>query len=59
VQAGVGQFHLQFRARDVRDVDVRCPVEEMLEQRGLPDAGLSPEDEHGALTIACVFQHPL
>jgi hypothetical protein len=43
----------------VRDVYIRCPVEDMIEQRGLADAGLSPEDEHAALAIACVLQHPI
>jgi hypothetical protein len=46
VQAGVGQFHIRFHAGHVQTAQAVGPVEEVLEQSGLPGAGLTAQHQH-------------
>ena len=52
VQRREQQFHLRLDADRAQDPEVRRRVCQVVEQRGLPDAGLAQYDQGAALTVA-------
>jgi hypothetical protein len=45
MQTGVGQLHLGLHPDRPRDLDVRRRLDQVLQQRRLPDPGLAPQDQ--------------
>jgi hypothetical protein len=54
MQAGERQLHLGLHAGDPLDGQVRCRGDEVLQQGGLPDPGLAPEDQGTAVALTHV-----
>jgi hypothetical protein len=51
-QPGEGEAHLRLHARDARQRAVGRPFHDVVEQRGLADAGLAAKHERGAVAGA-------
>jgi hypothetical protein len=52
------ELHLGFHARRPRDATPRRALHEVVEQRGLADARLAPQDQHAAVAGAHVVHQP-
>jgi hypothetical protein len=57
VQARKRQLHLGLDARCADDATSDRPLRQVVEERGLADAGLPAQDEHLTPSGACVHQH--
>jgi hypothetical protein len=59
MQAGEGQLHLGFHAHRSHDGEVRRGLEQVLEQRRLPDPRLASEDQGPALATSDILKQPV
>jgi hypothetical protein len=49
MQTGEGQLHLGLHTDRLRDGLLRCRIDQVLQQRRLPDPGLAPQDQRPTL----------
>ena len=59
VQPRIGQLHLRLDAGDLDDPEPRRPLHRVSQERGLADARLAPDDQHGAVPAAHVLEQPI
>jgi hypothetical protein len=59
LQRGVVEFHLPLDACSPGDTKILARLDRVLEQRGLADAGVSLQNEDGAVTVPRGNQQPL
>jgi len=57
VQPGVRQLHLRLDARDLSHPNARRPLGGVTQKRGLPNARLATDNEHGTLPAAHLIEH--
>jgi hypothetical protein len=59
VQSRERELHLGLDARSARDATPRRPLDDVLQQRGLADAGVAADDERAALARPNRIEQPV